>query len=78
MDLFLGAQTKEKRILWNTYTSWLPALNQMFNLDFFRSNISMIDDYRDNWWCAFSELKKSKKLSFQDILFFIQPTYFYF
>ena len=73
MDLFRGAQTKEEKEFIGILTLLrLPGIKPNVQFGYFRSNLSIIDDYRDNWWCAFSELKEE-----QDILFSRHPIFSY-
>lgn len=73
MDLFRTAQTKEEKEFVGILTLLrLPGIKPNVQFGYFRSNLSIIDDYRDNWWCAFSELKEEK-----DILFSRHPIFLY-
>ena len=73
LDLFRTAQTKEEKEFVGILTLLrLPGIKPNVQFGYFRSNLSIIDDYRDNWWCAFSELKEEK-----DILFSRHPIFLY-
>lgn len=65
LALFQKANTKEEKEFAGILTLLrLPGIKPNVQFGYFRSNISQIDDYRDNWWCAFSELKEEDNVLF--------------